>query len=483
MNSNGPTLVPGTAPGERGPAGAVLVSGGGIGGVQSSLDLVEMGYRVYLVDRAPSIGGVMGQLDKTFPTNDCSMCILSPKLVEVGSNHNISLYTLSEIAGVEGEPGRFMVTIRVRPRYVDLEKCTGCGTCSQNCRVKVKDPYDAFLQRAPLIRVPFPQAVPGAAYIDPSRCLYLLKGKCGNCLQSCPAGAVDFTQTERLERVEAGAVILASGFRPYDARRRGEYGYGEYPNVVTGLEFERILAANGPTGGHVVRRSDAEPVRKLAFIQCVGSRDTTEAGSSYCSSVCCMYSTKQAIVAREHDSSIEPAIFFIDMRAQGKGFEEFYNRAEGEHGVRYIRCLPSRLREKPQGTILITYTGAGGRVEEEEFDMVVLATGLEAGEQGPAAVAGVDLDRHGFVRSHSFIDVETSRTGIYVCGCLGGARGYTHHGGAGKCRCFPGIRGAGKGPGGTAGTCRLPRRTRRPWRGTPGGSGNLPLRYQHCLYC
>ena len=204
----------------------------------------------------------MGQLDKTFPTNDCSMCILSPKLVEVGSNENIELMMLTDVMSLEGEPGRFEVTVRRRPRYVDIEKCTGCGLCSEECRVKVKDPYNAGLSRAPLIRVPFPQAVPGAAFIDPTKCLYLLKGKCGNCKETCPAGAVDYEQKETVEKIEVGSVILAAGYKTFDAAARAEYGYGVYDNVVTSLEFERILAANGPTGGHVVRRSDGEPVTR-----------------------------------------------------------------------------------------------------------------------------------------------------------------------------------------------------------------------------
>lgn len=400
------------------PVGAVMVVGGGIGGVQASLDLVDMGYRVYMVDSGPSIGGVMGQLDKTFPTNDCSMCILSPKLVEVGSNKNIELFTLTDVVKVEGKPGRFEVTLRVRPRFVDIDKCTGCGICSEKCRVKVKDPYDAGLSRAPLIRVPFPQAVPGAAFIDPTKCLYLLKGKCGNCVEACPADAVDFEQKERTVVVEVGSVIAASGYRPFDAAARAEYGYGVYDNVVTSLEFERILAANGPTSGHVVRRSDGGPVRKLAFIQCVGSRDST-VGNTYCSSVCCMYATKQSIIAREHDASIEPTIFFIDMRAHGKGFDEYYEKAKNEQGVRYVRCLASYAKElQPGKRILIGYVDEHGRAIEEEFDMAVLCVGIEPDAAALAGALGVALDDHGFIDTDDFVSVQTSRTGVYACGAV-----------------------------------------------------------------
>jgi heterodisulfide reductase subunit A len=413
-----PVEVVASQPDGSGPVGAVMVVGGGIGGVQASLDLVEMGYRVYLVDSGPSVGGVMGQLDKTFPTNDCSMCILSPKLVELGSNENIEILTLSDVLGVSGEPGRFSVEVRLRPRFVDVEKCTGCGICTEHCRVKIKDPYNAGLSMTPLIRVPFPQAVPGAAFIDPAKCLYLLKGKCGNCRDVCAAGAIDYEQVERIETLEVGSIILAAGYKPFNARARAEYGYGVYDNVVTSLEFERILAANGPTGGHVVRRSDGQPVRKLAFIQCVGSRDSS-LERSYCSSVCCMYATKQSLIAKEHEREIEPTIFFIDMRAYGKGFEEYYQKAKNEQGVRYVRCLASYAKEmQPTKNILIGYIDGEGNTREEEFDLVVLSIGIEPDASRLAASLGVDLNEHGFVDTDDFLPIVTSREGIYACGAL-----------------------------------------------------------------
>lgn len=398
------------------PIGAVMVIGGGIGGVQASLDLVEMGYRVYLVDSGPSIGGVMGQLDKTFPTNDCSMCILSPKLVEVGSNPNIHLRTLADVMGVEGEPGNFRAKLRLRPRFVDIEKCTGCGICTEHCRVKVKDPYNANLSRTPLIRVPFPQAVPGAAFIDPTKCLYLLKGKCGNCKEECKAGAINYEDEERTETLEVGSIIVAAGYKPFDAAARAEYGYGVYDNVVTSLEFERVLAANGPTSGHVVRRSDGEPVKKLAFIQCVGSRDST-VGNTYCSSVCCMYATKQSLIAKEHAHEVEPTIFFIDMRTYGKGFEEYYQKAKNEQGVRYVRCLASYAKElQPTKNVLVGYTDPDGNTVEEEFDTVVLCVGITPDSQGLSDALGVELDEHGFIESDEFLTVKASRPGVFVCG-------------------------------------------------------------------
>ncbi|MDD5747993.1 MAG: CoB--CoM heterodisulfide reductase iron-sulfur subunit A family protein [Actinomycetota bacterium] len=396
--------------------GAAIVVGGGIGGVQASLDLVEMGYKVYLLESSPSLGGVMGQLDKTFPTNDCSMCILSPKLVEAGSSENIEILTLTDVLSITGKPGDFKARVRIRPRYVDVEKCTGCGICSENCRVKVKDPYNANLTRVPLIRVPFPQAVPLSAFIDPSKCLFLLKGKCGNCKEVCAAGAVNFNDKERIEEIRAGSVIIASGLKTFDARKRGEYGYGIYPNVITSLEFERILCASGPTQGRVIRRNDGKHVKKIGFIQCVGSRDKV-IGNSYCSSVCCMYSTKEAIIAKEHSPEIEPTIFYIDTRACSKGFEEYTERAKEFHGIRYIRCLPSFAKEvAPSGNILLRYIDEGANIKEEEFDLLVLSVGLEAGTGEIAKSTGVELDQHGFVSSPPENPVSTSRPGIYACG-------------------------------------------------------------------
>jgi len=398
-----------------GPVGAVMVMGGGVGGIQASLELAGLGYKVYLVDSSPSIGGVMGMLDKTFPTNECSMCILSPKMVEVASDENIEVITLADVLGVEGEEGDFRVRLRLRPRYVDVDKCTGCGDCSEKCPARIPDPYNAKLSETRCIRVPFPQAVPGAALIDPDTCRWITKGKCGNCAKACQAGAVDFGQREREETLRVGAVIAAPGYRPFDASRKTEYGYGVHANVVTSLEFERILAANGPTLGRVVRPSDGREVRKLAFIQCVGSRDVT-VGNGYCSGVCCMYATKQALMAKEHLSSIEPTIFFIDMRAHGKDFEKYYNDAASRHGVRYLRGLVSGIRERQRTkNLLLRFLDADGRMREEEFDMVVLSIGLEA-PLDMSEVLEIKTNQYGFAASDSFVPIRSSREGVLVCG-------------------------------------------------------------------
>jgi len=399
----------------KAPIGAVLVMGGGVGGIQASLELADLGYKVYLLDSSPSVGGVMGMLDKTFPTNECSMCILSPKMVEVASNQNIEVITLADVLSVEGEVGNFEVKIRVRPRYVDTEKCTGCGDCTAKCPAKITDAYNAGLSMTRSIRVPFPQAVPGAAVIDPESCRFLTKGKCGNCIKVCQAKAIDFEQKEEERLLKVGAVIAAPGYKPFDASRKTEYGYKVYRNVITSLEFERILAANGPTLGRVVRPSDGEEVKKLAFIQCVGSRDTT-VGNGYCSSVCCMYATKQALIAKEHLRSIEPTIFFIDMRAYGKDFEKYYNSAEAKQGVRYVRGLVSGVREKQRHkNLLLRYLDEAGSVREEEFDLVVLSIGLEA-PCGLEEGLGLETNQYNFARVDSFTPVLSSREGVLVCG-------------------------------------------------------------------
>jgi len=397
------------------PVGAVMVVGGGVGGIQASLELASMGYKVYLVDSSPSVGGVMGMLDKTFPTNECSMCILSPKMVEVASNINVEVITLADVLSVEGEEGDMRVKLRIRPRYVDIDKCTGCGDCTAKCPAKIPDPYNAGLDTTRCIRVPFPQAVPGAAVIDPEVCRWITKEKCGNCVKVCQAGAVDFDQKEREETFQVGMVIAAPGYKPFDAGRKTEYGYGVNKNVVTSLEFERILGANGPTQGHVVRPSDGEEVKKLAFVQCVGSRDTT-VGNGYCSSVCCMYATKQALIAKEHLPTIEPTIFFIDMRAYGKDFEKYYTAAESRHGVRYVRGLISGIREKQRTkNLLLRYADEAGCTQEEEFDMVVLSIGLEA-PCGLKEGLGLEVNEYGFAEADPFLPVLSSRPGVLVCG-------------------------------------------------------------------
>ena len=316
--------------------GTVLVVGGGIAGIQASLDLAEMGVKVFLLDEEPSIGGRMAKLDKTFPTNDCALCILSPKLVEAGAHPRITLLTNSSLLSVSGTAGDFTARVRKRPRYVSIEKCTGCGACTEKCPVQVKDPFNQGLNETKAIRVPFPQAIPLAAIIDDKVCLMFTKKRCGICRKVCDAGAVEYDQKPEEIELKAASVILAPGSGEFDPRLRREFGYGRFPNVVTSLEFERMLCASGPSGGHVRRPSDGNEPKRIAFLQCVGSRDRV-AGSPVCSSMCCMQAVKDAVVASEHVPDLSATIFGIDLRTQSKHFDDFVERAQSEHGVRFLR--------------------------------------------------------------------------------------------------------------------------------------------------
>ena len=278
--------------------GAVLVLGSGIAGIQASLDLAESGYYVYLVEKSPAIGGTMPMLDKTFPTNDCSMCILSPKLVECGRHLNIETMTCSELIELQGEPGNFKATINKKARFVDPAKCTGCGSCTETCPVKVDDAFNQGLGKRKAIYKLYAQAYPNAYAIDKEKCLKIKKPKaCGKCLESCQAGAIDHLMVDETVEVQVGSVILAPGFEAFQAEELFYYGYGKFPNVLTSLEFERILSASGPLGGHLIRPSDHKEPKRIAWIQCVGSRNCKKE-NGYCSSVCCMYAIKEAVIAK-----------------------------------------------------------------------------------------------------------------------------------------------------------------------------------------
>ena len=394
--------------------GAVLVVGGGIGGMQASLDLAEMGYFVHLVDSSPVIGGVMAQLDKTFPTNDCSMCILSPKLVECGRHLNINLITNAEVKGIEGEAGDFLVTIAKKPRYIDVEKCTGCGECAKHCPVRAIDQFNQGLGRRSAVYVPFPQAVPRAFVIDKDKCI-----GCGLCEKVCLAGAVNYADEAQIDTLNVGAVILCPGYELCDMGAFYKYGYTRYPNVVTGLEFERMLSASGPFKGHLLRPSDREIPERVAFIQCVGSRDSKH---PYCSSVCCTYAVKESIVAKEHAPiDLKETIFFMDMRTYGKDFDKYYNRAKDEYGIRFVRSKVFEVEEKDgTGNLTIKYLTEDNKLMSEEFELVVLSSGfqpspkvIELGER-----LGIQLNKYGFCNVVPFSGVETSKQGIFVAGAF-----------------------------------------------------------------
>jgi len=399
--------------------GAVLVVGGGIGGMQASLDLAEAGFFVYLVDSSPTIGGYMAQLDKTFPTNDCSMCIMSPKLVECGRHINIRIISNSEVESIEGEPGNFEVKLTRRPRYIDEEKCTGCGECSKHCPVSVIDAYNEGLNRRSAIYIKYAQAVPKVFAVDREQCI-----GCGLCEKVCLAKAVNYGDRERTEAIEVGSIILSPGYEVFEAAKKPEFGYGVIDNVVTSIEFERLLSASGPYRGHLLRPSDGTIPEKIAFIQCVGSRDTA-CGNDYCSSICCMYATKEAIIAKEHVGFIKPTIFYMDVRAYGKGFDLYYERARDEYGVRFIRCMVSRIRERfKTKDLVVTYIDEAGEIREEEFNLVVLSVGMVPSGNAVelAQRIGVEVDRHGFCKTNSLAPLSTSRPGVYACGAFQGPK-------------------------------------------------------------
>ena len=406
------------------PVGAIMVVGGGIAAIQASLDLADSGYYVYLVEKSEAIGGVMSQLDKTFPTNDCSMCILSPKLVEAGRHANIELITLAEVQGVTGAPGAFRVDLTQRARYVDLSKCIACGACAGKCPKRVPDEFNQGLNQRAAAHVKYPQAVPLKYAIDADNCLYFQKGKCRACQKFCPADAVDFTQSDREFSLEVGAVILAAGFKPYDPSPYAQYEYLQMPNVVTALEFERILSASGPWMGHLVRPGDEKEPKKIAWLQCVGSRDLNHCDHPYCSSVCCMYAIKEAVIAKEHAGhDLDTAVFFMDMRTYGKDFERTYEKAKAD-GVRFVRSRIHSVTETPDGDVRLEYVTEGGDLVSEEFDLLVLSQGLEM-DPGAAELCrrlGVDLNQSNFAATGSFAPVATSRPGIYVCGAMAGPK-------------------------------------------------------------
>ncbi|MDO8472310.1 MAG: CoB--CoM heterodisulfide reductase iron-sulfur subunit A family protein, partial [Dehalococcoidia bacterium] len=406
----------------RGRIGAVMVVGGGVSGVQAALDLSSSGYKVYLVEESPAIGGRMAQLDKTFPTNECSTCILSPKLVEAYRNPNIEIITNATVLSLDGEAGNFNARVLKRPKYIDESKCVGCGNCARYCPVKIPDPFNQNISSTKAIRVPFAQAVPMTSVIDAEHCLFLKNRECKICYPVCKNRAIDFKQTEKELELHVGAVVLSPGYKPFDPSTKSEYGYGRYKNVITSLEFERISTASGPYKGEVVRPSDGKRPRRIAWIQCVGSRDVVS-GNHYCSAVCCTYAAKHVILTSEHYADTEATVFFNDVRAFGKGFDQYYERARHLPGVRFIWSAATVLREDQQtGNLTLRYCLDGVAVVEEEFEMVVLSVGMtpSANVKDLCLAVGVALNHHGFCDTKSFATGETNRPGVYAAGVFTG---------------------------------------------------------------
>ncbi len=405
-----------------------LIVGGGIAGIQAALKIADAGYKVYLVERDPSIGGHMAQLDKTFPTLDCSACILTPKMSLAGSHPNIELMTYSEVEEVAGYIGNFRIKIRKKARYVDEALCTGCGLCQMKCPWKVDGEFEAGIGKRKAIYIPFPQAVPNIPVIDIEHCVYFLKGTCRACEKVCEAEAIDFEQEDEIIEVEVGSIIVATGFSQFDPSQIYQYGYGRLENVITSLELERMVNSSGPTDGHITLKDGTTP-KSVGIVHCVGSRDRKY--HEYCSRVCCMYSMKLAHLIREHLPETEVYEFYTDIRSYGKGYEEFYNRLLDER-VNFIRGLPAEITdiaEKPEeeGKLIAQFEDTlAGRQRRLPLDMVVLSCALEPQPDAEAVARLVNISRSSdgfFLERHPKLDpVATATDGIFVAGCCQGPK-------------------------------------------------------------
>jgi len=391
-----------------------LVIGGGVAGIQAALDLADDGYEVVLVEKSPTIGGIMALIDKTFPTMDCSICILGPKMADAGRHKNITLITNAEVSQISGYVGNFEVNIRQKARYVDESLCTVCNDCVEVCPVDVVDEWSGNLGWRKAIYIPYPQSVPASYIIDEKNCLGLSPLACGKCLEACDKKAIKYEDHDRNYTYKVGAVIVAVGFKPFDARRIPEYGYSRFDNVVTTLEFERLINAAGPTQGGLVRPSDLEAPERVAFVNCVGSRDVRF--NPYCSNFCCMESIKNALLIKEHWPDVAVTIFYMDIRAFGKGFEELYRRSRQE-GIRYVRGRPSRILEDPRSNklkVMVEDTRSGTLLAEEN-DMVVLSVGADGPDAVPLPLArspeGFYIEAHPKLKP-----VDSPSDGVFIAG-------------------------------------------------------------------
>lgn len=390
-----------------------VVIGAGVAGIQAALDLAGHNIHVHLIEREPSIGGHMAQLDKTFPTNDCSMCILSPKMVDVARHPNITIHTCSEVESVEGEVGNFRVRVRKHPRYILENECNGCGDCTLICPVEVYNRFDAGVGVRKAIYKPHTQAVPDIVVKDAEHCI-----ECGLCYDVCGRDAILHEDEERTIDLEAASIIVATGYATFDARNKTQLRYLLIPDVITSLEFERLINASGPTGGKIRRLSNGRTPRSVAFVQCVGSRDIS-IDRPYCSGVCCMYAMKNAMLIREKNPEIEVTVFYNDIRAYGKGYEEYFERAKSL-GVRFVRGFPGEVLEENDRLTLIAENTETGEVETVHPDLVVLSVGLEpaGGAEEIARMLGIPRDESGFfgVADQKLGPVLTVKPGIYVAG-------------------------------------------------------------------
>ena len=404
-----------------------LVIGGGIAGIQTALDIADAGFEVDIVEKKPTIGGKMTQIDKTFPTLDCAACILTPKMVDAAQNEKIHIYSYSEVENVKGFVGNFHVTIKKKARYVKEDICTGCGLCTEKCpQKKVPNEFNLGLDNRRAIYIPFAQAVPKVATIDADYCTMLKSGKCGVCSKVCTAGAIDYKQKDEFIEQDYGAIVVATGFNPIKLEQYDEFAYSQSPDVVTSLEFERLMNAAGPTGGTLLRPSDGTHPKTLVFVQCVGSRCDGTKGKSYCSKICCMYTAKHAMLCREKYPDTDVYVFYIDVRTPGKNFDEFYRRAVEEYGVHYVKgmvgkVVPENGKLKVQASDLL-----GGQQLHIDADMVILAAAIEPDETARplATMLAASMDTNDIITEAppKLRPVESPTAGIFLSGACQGPK-------------------------------------------------------------
>ena len=414
--------------GESAVAKRALIIGGGIAGIQSALDIADAGYKVDIVEKAPTIGGKMAQLDKTFPTLDCAACILTPKMVEAAQHENITLYTYSEVEEVKGFVGNFTVKIRKKARFVDETKCTGCAVCTGKCPSrKAKNEFNCGLNTRGAVYIPFAQAVPNVAVIDASQCLHFKTGKCGICAKNCSADAICFEQQDEIIEETYGAIVVATGYQISDVTKYDEFQYTKHPDVVTSLELERLMNAAGPTQGVLLRPSNKEHPHDIVFIQCVGSRDNTCRGKTYCSKICCMYTAKHAMLIREKYPDVNVHVFYIDVRTPGKNFDEFYRRAVEQYNVDYVKGMVGKVYENDKGGLTVQ---AVNLISNErvmiDTDMVVLAAAIEPsdGVRKVATMLTASIDTNEFLtEAHPKLKpVESPTAGVFLSGVCQGPK-------------------------------------------------------------
>ena len=405
-----------------------LVIGGGIAGIQTAIDIADAGYKVDIVEKTPSIGGRMSQLDKTFPTLDCSACILTPKMVEAAAHENITIHTYSEVESVSGFVGNFTVDIRKKARFVDMNKCTGCGICQEKCPSKKSlNEFNRGLNTRSAIYTPFAQAIPNVPVIDATACIKMKTGKCGICEKFCQAGAIDYTQKDEIITEKYGAIVVATGFDTIKLDNYGEYAYGQSKDVVTSLELERIMNAAGPTKGHLERLSDGKAPKEIVFIQCVGSRCSDDRGKPYCSKICCMYTAKHAMLIRDKYPDTNVTVFYIDVRTPGKNFDEFYRRAVEDYGVNYIKGQVGKVLPQADGSLLVQGVDLLDQKQIlKKADMVVLATAIEPNPdvRKIATMLTASIDTNNFLtEAHPKLrPVESPTAGVFLSGVCQGPK-------------------------------------------------------------